>query len=106
MPIDTEKLNAKKFPIQKELTSEDVLIQLGDFGWVWYPLDTNKEQEYWLAWLAGKKYTLAVVLGNHENYDVINALPVEKKWGNYVKVLKCDTGNTYFLKRGGGVYNP
>jgi len=101
MPIDTEKLNAKNFPEQKQLTPEDVVIQLGDFGWVWYPVGTNKEQEYWLDWLAGKKYTLAVVLGNHENYDGINSLPIESKWGNEVRVLERDTGKIYFLKRGG-----
>lgn len=98
--IDTSKLNSRKFPEQKELTKDDVVIQLGDFGWVWYPIGENKEQEYWLDWLAEKKYTLAVVLGNHENYDIIENLPFETKWQNEVRVLKRKRGSIYFLKRG------
>jgi len=101
MSADTQKLNAKNFPEQKDLTKNDVLIQLGDFGWVWYPIGENKEQEYWLDWLSEKNYTLAVVLGNHENYNVIETLPIEKRWGNEVKVLKRSKGAIYFLKRGG-----
>jgi predicted phosphodiesterase len=101
MTRDTQKLNGRNFPEQKNLTKEDVLIQLGDFGWVWYALGANKEQEYWLDWLAGKKYTLAVVLGNHENYNIIEELPLEEKWCNQVRVLKRNTGCIYFLKRGG-----
>ena len=38
MTKDTQKLNSENFPEQKELTKDDVLIQLGDFGWVWFPL--------------------------------------------------------------------
>lgn len=100
MTKDTQKLNSDNFPEQKELTKDDVLIQLGDFGWIWFPLSQNKEQEYWLDWLASKNYTLAVVLGNHENYDIIDTLPIEIKWGNEVKILQRKTGTIYLLKRG------
>jgi len=34
IPRDSKKLNGTNFPEQKELTKDDVLIQLGDFGWV------------------------------------------------------------------------
>lgn len=98
---DTQKLNSRNFPEQKSLTKNDVVIQLGDFAWIWYPSGENKEQEYWLDWLAGKNYTLAVVLGNHENYDIIETLPIDERWGNEVRVLKRETGEIYFLKRGG-----
>lgn len=97
---DTQKLSTKRWSEQKTLTKNDVLVQLGDFGWVWYPFGKNKEQEYWLDNLAGKKYTLAVVLGNHENYDIIETLPIIRKWGNPVRVLKRKTGEIYFLERG------
>ncbi|HFS82385.1 MAG TPA: metallophosphatase family protein [Epsilonproteobacteria bacterium] len=100
LPYDTEKLNSRNFLEQKNLTKDDVVIQLGDFGWVWHPIGTNKEQEYWLDWLAGKKYTLAVVLGNHENYTIIETLPTTMKWNNEVKVLERKNGSIYFLKRG------
>ena len=85
---DTSKLNTRRFPEQKNLTKEDVLIQLGDFGWVWYPFGENNEQEYWLDWLTEK------------NYDIIESLPTEEKWGNEVSVLKRKKGSIYFLKRG------
>ena len=101
MTGDTQKLNTRNFPEQKNLTKDDVVIQLGDFGWVWYPLGQNKEQEYWLDWLAEKNFTLAVVLGNHENYNVIESLPIEQKWGNEVRALHRQKGSVYFLKRGG-----
>lgn len=100
LPKDTRKLNGTNFPEQKELTKDDVLIQLGDFGWVWYELGTNKEQEYWLDWLVSKNYTLAVVLGNHENYDIIEKLPLVEKWGNEVYRLERPKGAIYFFKRG------
>lgn len=101
IPHDIQKLNTRNFPEQKELTKDDVLVQLGDFGGIWYPLLTNKEQEYWLEWLVNKKFTTAVVLGNHENYDVIETLPWTTKWGNDVQYWGTnEEDRVYFLKRG------
>ena len=99
-PADTDKLSNKNWKEQKELTKEDVLIQLGDFGWIWYEFGINKEQEFWLDNLAARKYTLAIVPGNHENYNIINNLPIEDKWGAPVRVLTRKTGVIYFLERG------
>lgn len=102
---DIEKLNTRNFPKQKELTKDDVLVQLGDFGGIWYPRGVSNEQEYWLDWIASKKFTTAVVLGNHENYDVIEKFPWEEKWDNEVQFYTTDTGDKiYFLKRG-AIYN-
>ena len=42
MTKDTQKLNSENFSQQKELTKEDVLVQLGDFGWVWFPLGAEQ----------------------------------------------------------------
>lgn len=105
IPSDIQKLSMRNFPEQKQLTKDDVLVQLGDFGGLWYPIGTNKEQEYWLDWLANKNFTTAVVLGNHENYDIIETLPWETKWGNDVQYYEIENGNKiYFLKRG-ATYN-
>jgi len=104
-PHDIKKLSGKNWKEQKELTKDDVLVQLGDFGGIWYPLGLNKEQEYWLEWLAAKKFTTAVVLGNHENYDVIETLPWTTKWGNELQYWESPKGNRiYFFKRG-AIYN-
>jgi len=102
IPNDIQKLNSRNFPEQKELTKKDVLIQLGDFGGIWYAIGENKEQEYWLEWLALKNFTTAVVLGNHENYDIIETLPWTTMWDNDVQYYETPkSGNRiYFLKRG------
>lgn len=99
---DTLKMSSRKWPEGKTLTKEDVLFQLGDFGWIWYPLHGfNKEQDNWLDWIANKPWTTAVVLGNHENYDIIATLPWTQKWGNDVQYYEIENGNRiYFLKRG------
>lgn len=102
---DIRKLSTRNFPEQKELTKEDVLIQLGDFGLIWHPIGEDKDQEYWLDWLADKNFTTAVVLGNHENYDEIEKLPWTEKWGNEVQYLERESGNRiYFFKRGAIYY--
>ncbi len=82
------------------LTKSDVVIQLGDFGWIWYPIGQNKEQEHWLDWLVSKSFTLAVIPGNHENYNIIENLPQIEKWGNPVWVLSRKVGEIYILQRG------
>jgi hypothetical protein len=98
---DTKKLSNKNFPEAKSLSKEDVVIQLGDFGWLWYPPEKNdKDQEHWLDWLAERPFTIAVIPGNHENYDLIEGLPVKTKWGNDVRVLVRKGGNIYILERG------
>ncbi len=96
----SKKLNSTIWPEQKKLTKGDNLFVLGDFGWIFYEEETDKEQEYWLKWLAQKKYTLIVVPGNHENYDVIEKLPIIDKWGAKVRVLERSYGIIYFLERG------
>lgn len=93
----------------QNLTKEDVVIQLGDWGGVWYYPGTTgytKDNGNQIKW-ARKNFTLAVVLGNHENYDVINKLPIEEKWGGKVRVLtprnpynKKTYGSIYILMRG------
>ena len=85
----------------KNLTKDDVMIQLGDFGAIWNSIGTNEKQEELLNWWANQNYTLAVVLGNHEAYSVIDTLPWTKKWGNDIQYYEIENGNKiYFFKRG------
>lgn len=105
MPVDVKKLSTKNWPESRELTQDDVLVQLGDFGGIWYPLNSNKEQDYWLEWLCNKNWTTAVVPGNHENYDVIDTFPWEEKWGDRVQVYEHDNGRKIYFLRKGGLYN-
>lgn len=105
---DLNKIKIAKWPEQRELSKEDVLIQLGDFGWIWHKIGTNPDQEYWCNWLSTRKYTLLVVLGNHENYDEIEELPWTEMFGGqvqyYESVGRFGTGRIYFAKRG-EIYN-
>ncbi len=96
---DINKLNSSNFPEQKELTKDDVLIQLGDFGNYWTQPQT-KEELYWLNWLAAKKFTFAFIDGNHDNHNLIWALPQEEKWGGKVHVDHRAQGDIFYLKRG------
>ena len=71
--IDFHKLNIKNWPEQKELTKNDVLIVLGDAGWCW---DGKGQDRYIQDWFENKPFTTLAVLGNHENYDLIEKLPI------------------------------
>lgn len=72
--IDIHKLNTKKFPQQYNLTKNDYLIVLGDFGLVW---DNSKQEKYWQKWLSDKPWTTLFIDGNHECYDILDSFPVE-----------------------------
>jgi len=92
-----DTLTKRNFPQQKELTKDDYLIQLGDFGLVWDdPISATAEQEL-VDWLSDKPFTTIVVLGNHENYDRITMLPEVEMFGD--KVWKY-TDSIFILQRG------
>ena len=60
------------FPEQSEMTKDDVMIILGDFGGIWAQEETA-EEKYWLDWLNDKPFTLCYLDGNHENFDRYNS---------------------------------
>jgi len=109
------KIDMKKITkwYQKEfssLTKRDNLFILGDWGAIWhYRSDKHKykkDVELQVKW-AKKNFQTIVIPGNHENYDLINKLPVIEKWGGKVKVLTPkspytdkDYGEIYILERG------
>jgi len=68
------RLNSKNFPEQKGMTKDDYVIITGDFGLVW---NMDKEDTYWLKWLDKKPFTTLFIDGNHENFDLLDAYPVE-----------------------------
>lgn len=87
----------------KGLTEEDVVIFLGDFGLYWSD-KSSKEELYWLGWLASKPFTVCFVDGNHENFNVIENLPIEEKFNGLVNVDHRKSGDIFRLRRG-EVYN-
>lgn len=94
IPIDIKKLNTTNFPLQKELSRNDILIVLGDFGLLW---KEDKEYLYWKKWLEAKQFTVAWLDGNHENFDWIDRLPVSEWNGGKVHQI---SDNIIHLMRG------
>ncbi len=94
--IEIKDLSLRNFPAGNVLTKNDFVVVLGDFGLLWSnpPSDTER---YWLKWLSGKKWTTLVVDGNHENFDLFDALHEEERWGAPVGRIAPDV---YHLKRG------
>lgn len=87
-------LQKKHRPIS--LTEDDILIIAGDFGLLWSDPPRLKAA-HWLRYLEQAKWTTLFVDGNHENFDLINKLPEEYKWGGYVGKVH---DKLYHLKRG------
>jgi len=99
---ERKQLNTKNWPEQKELTKDDILIQLRDFGDIWYHKEHKyyKQDRYWQEWWASRNYTLLVVPGNHENWDIIESLPIETKFNAKVRVLNTEKGPIYLAITG------
>ena len=95
--VDIGKLSKKKFPVQSELTKDDYLIILGDFGMIWYNDENTDLEAYWREVQTNRKYTTVVVLGNHENYNRIEKLPEVEMFGGVVWKY---TDSIFILKRG------
>ncbi len=75
-------------------SADDTVIICGDFGGLW---DNSPTEHYWLKWLCEKPYQILFCDGNHENYDMINACPVENLFGGKVHKI---SDNIYHLMRG------
>ena len=67
---DFRRFSTSKFPDQKEMTKDDLVIICGDFGGVW---SDSPEERHWLDWLNEKPFTTLFVDGNHENFDRLNS---------------------------------
>lgn len=97
---DPFRFSHKNWPVGKELTKEDVVIVLGDFGMVWMN-EPDKDESYKLQWLSDKPWTTLFIDGNHENFTRLNKHPEVEMFGDRVGKI---TESIYHLKRG-KVYN-
>lgn len=75
-PLSVAKFSSRAWPEGKELTRDDYVIILGDFGLVW---DDSMECRYWLKWLESKPWTTLFIDGNHENHAMLATYP-EREW--------------------------
>ncbi len=78
------RLNADSFPEQRGMTKRDYVLISGDFG-LW---DDSKRERYNLDWLEEKPFTTLFVSGNHENYDILDNLPVGEWHGGRVNFVR------------------
>lgn len=95
--IDMSKLNSRHFR-NTDLTKEDILVIMGDAGFVW---NGGGEEKFWQKFLDDKPWTTFCVLGNHENYDRIEQLPIVDFHGG--KAYKVNDSIYYALT--GEVYD-
>lgn len=78
---DFSRFSTNIFYEQKEMTKDDVVIILGDFGGIWYEENSNyiNKENYWLDWLNDKPFTTVFIDGNHENFNRLYNFPI-KEW--------------------------
>jgi hypothetical protein len=91
-----DKFSNTNWPISTNLTRDDYVIVAGDFGLLFHPTQT-KEEIWWTKWITSKPWTILFVCGNHENFDKLEALPTEEKFGGTVGRV---AENIYHLRRG------
>jgi hypothetical protein len=63
------------------LKKSDYVLICGDFGGVW---NGRTGELYCRAWLDSKPFTTLFIDGNHENFDLLNAYPVQQWNGGKV----------------------
>lgn len=76
------------FPEQKEMTKDDNVIILGDFGLVWDYNGESKYEKYWLDWIEKKPFTTLFIDGNHDNFDRLDNYPIEQWHGGNVHFIR------------------
>lgn len=92
--IDWEKINTTRFPEQKNLTKNDYLIILGDFGGIW---GDDGEDRYIIKTYEKRNFTTLFIDGNHENHDLLDSYPVEEWHGGKVHKI---SDSAFHLMRG------
>lgn len=99
--FDIHKLSSKELQSAGvRIKKDDYVIVCGDFGLVW---DNKPEERYWRKWLDEKPWTTLFVDGNHENFELLNAYPVEEWHGGYIhrvseKIIHLMRGNVFSLE--------
>lgn len=98
--LQMRRLGHKRWRQGRQLSKQDFLIVLGDFGILWEDKQLPKEERL-LQWLDQRKYTVLFVDGNHENFSRLDTLPTESRFGGTVGVV---SSSVYHLRRG-EIYN-
>jgi predicted phosphodiesterase len=105
--IDYAKLNTRQFKEQKNLTKDDYVIVLGDFGVLWNsytkycPDRLSKRDLNFINWYESKNFTTLWIDGNHDNHIAIKTFPIEE-W-NGGKIHRISDTLIHLMR--GQVYN-
>lgn len=94
---DFRRFSMDCFPEQREMTKEDMVIILGDFGGVWNYKGEDRTENYWLNWLNDKNFTTLFVDGNHECFPRLNSYPEREFCGGRVHEIRP---SVFHLMRG------
>lgn len=99
--VDIGRLNTRRFPQQRQMTKEDLVLVCGDFGCVW---SGDREDNYWLDWLERKPFTTLFLDGNHENFPLLEQFPEDIWSGGRIhrlrpSVLHLTRGQVFTLQR-------
>lgn len=81
---DYSKFEVQNFPEQEILSKSDYVIVCGDFGY-WRD---NAEQNKKLDWLEKRSFTTLWIDGNHENYDLLKQIEMNKWNGGKVQYIR------------------
>lgn len=76
------------------LKAGDILIILGDFGYIF---KNNKREQDFINYLSQLPYLICFIDGNHENFHYLNSLPISLWHGGHVHKIRA---NIIHLMRG------
>lgn len=82
--------------IEPVLHEGDTVIVAGDFG-VGFWDGKYRTEEMFYDYLGQREFTVLFIDGNHENFDKLNAYPVENRFGGRVHIIRK---NVFHLIRG------
>lgn len=83
-----EKLSEESFPEQRSMDKKDFVIITGDFGGVWSKDREDEAEKQKLDFLEARPFTTLFVDGNHENFDRLDAYPIETWHGGKVQRVR------------------
>ena len=91
---DILKLSDNFFPAKNNLSRSDYVLITGDFGGIWSGDEKDGEV---LDFYSSQPFTTLFIDGNHENFDLLNAYPIEEWNGGKIHRIR---DNIIHLMRG------
>ena len=87
----------ERFPEREGLCKDDFVIVLGDMGLIWSTDPEDMTEKANIQYLDSLPFTVLFIDGNHENFDRLNAMPIDKWHGGKVHRIG---ESIYHLMRG------